>query len=313
MTEDNDSVDARLGLQATGERIENLLNAASSSGALVRERSEELVRLVVDLYGVGLERMLEILHEQGRLDDVALDALAGDELVASLLLVHGLHPEDVPTRVERALESVRPYLGSHSGDVELLGITDEGVVQLRLLGSCDGCASSSATLSLAVEGAVLEAAPEVSGIEVEAPSSTEAVRAGDLIPVESLRVRQPDGSVEQLSDWQPAPGLVELEAGAVCGIVVAAVPLVACRIGSELFAFRDSCASCGGSLADGKVERRMGAALGEGVLRCPACHAHYDVRRAGASIDREGEHLDPVPLLTRHGVLEVAVPKPVRA
>ena len=102
--------------------------------------------LVTDLYGAGLERMLEILAEAGRLDQVALDALAADDLVASLLLVHGLHPHDVGTRVAAALDSVRPYLGSHGGDVELLGVDADGVVRLRLLGSCDGCPSSSVTL-----------------------------------------------------------------------------------------------------------------------------------------------------------------------
>ena len=89
--------------------------------------------------------------------------------MASLLLVHGLHPYDVETRVEQALDGVRPYLGSHGGDVELLGVTDDGVVRLRLLGSCDGCPSSSVTLKLAVEEAIEAAAPEVDGIEVEEP------------------------------------------------------------------------------------------------------------------------------------------------
>lgn len=314
MTADDDPVEVRPDLRGTGERIETLLDAASAGGTLVRERSEELVRLVVDLYGAGLERLLEILHEHGRLDAEVLELLADDDLVASLLLVHGLHPEGLTARVERALDGVRPYLGSHSGDVELLGISDEGVVRLRLLGSCDGCASSSATLTLAVEGAVLEAAPEVTGIEVEAPSTRpEAVRAGELIPLESLRVRHSNGSIEPLADWQPAPALADLEAGAVAGVVVGPTALVACRIGSELFAFRDACASCGGSLSAGKVERRLGSALGDGVLVCPTCHAHYDVRRAGAAIERDDEHLDPVPLLTRHGVVEVAVPRPVRA
>ena len=98
-------------LRATGERIEALLDAASAGGRVARERAEELVRLVVDLYGAGLERLLEIVHESGRLDDELLDRLAADDLVASLLLVHGLHPYDVETRVARALDGVRPYLG----------------------------------------------------------------------------------------------------------------------------------------------------------------------------------------------------------
>lgn len=120
-------------LRAVGDRIETLLEASSSGGIVARERAEELVRLVADLYGAGLERMLEILDEVGVHTDEVLDRYAGDDLVASLLLVHGLHPEDVGTRVRRALDGVRPYLESHGGDVQLVQITDEGIARLRLL------------------------------------------------------------------------------------------------------------------------------------------------------------------------------------
>ncbi len=168
-------------LRTTGERIDGLIEALASAQqgpptpaapARAREQAEELVRAVTDLYGAGLERLLEIAYDSGRLDDELLGLLAEDELVASLLLVHGLHPYDVRTRVERALDSVRPYLGSHGGDVELLDVSDEGVVQLRLLGSCDGCPSSSVTLELAVQDAIEAAAPEIVSIEVDTPSST---------------------------------------------------------------------------------------------------------------------------------------------
>ena len=168
---------------AVGERINALIDASASGGVVARERAEELVRLVADLYGAGLERLLTILHELGRLDDEALAALAADDLVAGLLLVHDLHPYDVTTRVEQALDNVRPYLGSHGGDVELLGVSDD-VVRLRLLGSCDGCPSSSVTLKLAVEGAIEAAAPEIIAIEVEtaaeATSSSEPSDHGRL-------------------------------------------------------------------------------------------------------------------------------------
>jgi Fe-S cluster biogenesis protein NfuA len=186
-------------VRQVGERIEALLSASSAHGAMARERSEELVRLVVDLYGAGLERMLDVLYDAGRLDHAARDALAGDDLVASLLLVHGLHPYAMETRVERALEKVRPYLAMHGGDVELLDISAAGVVRVRLLGSCDGCASSSATLELAVRGAVEAAAPETTGLEVADPEPA----AGTLIPVSALRSRlhEPPGEC-------PAPAVL---------------------------------------------------------------------------------------------------------
>ena len=153
-------------LRHGAERIEALLTASASAGPMARERSEELVRTVTELYGAGLARLLDLLYENGVLEDDLLAALAADPLVSGLLLIHGLHPEDVELRIERALVGVRPYLNSHGGNVELAGITDDGVVKLRLAGSCDGCAGSAQTMQLAVEGAVYDAAPEITGIEV---------------------------------------------------------------------------------------------------------------------------------------------------
>lgn len=294
-----------------GERIDALISAGATGGAAGRERAEELVRLVADLYGAGLERLLTLFHERGHLDAATLDALAGDDLVASLLLVHGLHPYDVATRVQAALEDVRPYLGSHGGDVELLDITDEGVVHLRLLGSCDGCPSSSVTLKLAVEGAIESAAPEVTAITVDDTPQQE--RAVGVIPVSALRSRLDTLDVDQGSLWQPVPDVAALQPGAVLVLTDVEPPVLACRLGDDLFAYLDRCARCESSLTGAVLARRLGAAVGEAVLRCPTCHAHYDVRRAGACLDDDGLHLTPLPLLTEHGVTSIALPAPVPA
>lgn len=290
-------------LRGVGERIEVLLTASSAHGVMARERSEELVRVVADLYGAGLERILDIAYDAGRLDDVLLDALAADDLVASLLMVHGLHPHDVTTRVERALEEVRPYLGTHGGDVELLGVSADGVVRLRLLGSCDGCASSSVTLKLAVEGAVEAAAPEVTGIEVETPAQSPPT--GGVIPASALRSRL-EAAHETAGGWVAVPDLAMLASGELCGVQVNEMPVVVGRVGSDLYAYRDSCARCAGALSTGVLERRLGAAVGDAVLRCGNCHAHFDVRAAGACLDGDG-HLEPLPLLVRDGTPSIAV------
>jgi len=308
------AVDAASGpdLRATGERIEALLEAASAGGRVARERAEELVRLVVDLYGAGLERLLEIVHEAGRLDDALLDRLAADDLVASLLVVHGLHPDAVATRVARALDGVRPYLGSHGGDVELVGLSDDGTVRLRMLGSCDGCPSSSVTLTLAVETAIRDAAPEVRGIEVEEASPAAAGTAG-VIPVTALRSRLDATGPEGRAGWTPVDGLGGLAPGEVRGFDVAGAAVVGLRIGAEFYAYRDRCPACGAGLADGSVARRLGGAAGDAVLRCPGCRAHYDVRHAGRGLDGTAAHLDPVPLLVRDGVVALALPSTVGA
>jgi Fe-S cluster biogenesis protein NfuA len=115
------------------------------------------VQGIVEIYGEALRRIVA---------GVGGEPLAGDELVSHLLLLHDLHPEDVESRVGRALAEVRPYLGSHGGDIELLGVAD-GVARVRLAGTCNGCPSSTATLTRAVEQAIRRAAPELERIDAE--------------------------------------------------------------------------------------------------------------------------------------------------
>jgi Fe-S cluster biogenesis protein NfuA len=138
-------------------------------------RALEAVQAVVDLYGEALRRIVERVAAGEPLDE--------DELVSHLLLVHDLHPVDVETRARQALEEVRPYLGSHGGDVELLGVED-GVARVRLGGTCDGCPSSAVTLQNAIEVAILTAAPDL--LRVEAEGVAEAP-ASALLQIGSLQ------------------------------------------------------------------------------------------------------------------------------
>ena len=113
------------------------------------------------------------------------------------------------------------------------------------------------------------------------------------------------------------PQVADLASGQTRTVAVGSTPILVCRLGSELFAYRDRCARCDGSLAGAALSRRLGAAVGEAVLRCPRCGAHFDVRRAGACLDddaaEQGLRLVPLPLLTDGGVTSVAVPVPVPA
>ena len=172
--------------RTAGDRIQTLLDSCAASGAAAYERAQQLVREVVGLYGAGLERIMsELSAEPGSGTDLA-ERLATDDLVASLLLVHGLHPHDVHRRVSDALDRVRPYLGSHGGDVDLLEVADGpdgAVLRLAFKGSCKSCPSSAVTLELAVEDAVRAAAPEISSIEVV---TAEPKSGPSVIPTESL-------------------------------------------------------------------------------------------------------------------------------
>jgi Fe-S cluster biogenesis protein NfuA len=154
--------------RATGERVEALLaELRTRAGPQAGDAAEELVGCLVELYGAGLSAIVAIVGADPDAGPRLLDALAGDPLVESLLLVHDLHPLDADARINRALEAVRPQLGSHAGAVEYLGIDDQGVVGLRLTASGHGCGSSSATVAQTVQEAVAEAAPEVAGVRVE--------------------------------------------------------------------------------------------------------------------------------------------------
>jgi Fe-S cluster biogenesis protein NfuA len=132
-----------------------------------RSAAQELVRAVMDLNAAGLTRVLQLAQRSGEPGRRLADQFAEDGLVASLLLLYGLHPKDLETRVRGALDKTRPYLMSHGGNVELLGVDDAGAVRLRLEGSCHGCPSSAMTLKHAIEQAIHEAAPDVTAIVVD--------------------------------------------------------------------------------------------------------------------------------------------------
>jgi Fe-S cluster biogenesis protein NfuA len=151
-----------------------------------RTQARELLQAVLDLHAAGLEKILEHLASTGEAGLALIDGLARDELVGSLLLLHGLHPLDLETRVRQALDRVRPYLHSHGGDVELLDLS-EGAVRLRMNGSCHGCPSSAATLKSTIEEAIYAAAPDVAAIQVEGATEPPP-QAGALVQLGVLQV-----------------------------------------------------------------------------------------------------------------------------
>jgi Fe-S cluster biogenesis protein NfuA len=134
----------------------------------VFDQAVELLQLFGELYGTALARVMELVDEHA--PELSRHIVA-DDLLGSLLIANGLHPEKLETRIANALEKVRPFLAGHGGDVELLDLDERvGAVRLRLLGSCDGCPSSAITLRTTVERAILDAAPEIVVIDVEEPS-----------------------------------------------------------------------------------------------------------------------------------------------
>jgi Fe-S cluster biogenesis protein NfuA len=172
------------------ERLEALLQGVERHGDPAAQAStREIVQSLMDLHGVALERMLGLIAGAGEPGLAVIDALARDDLVGSLLLLYGLHPLDLETRVRQALDDVRPHLRAHGGDVALLGIVG-GVVRLRMEVNSHGCPSSAAALKLAVEEAICGRAPDAAGVEVEGVVEEQPRAApSTFVPVEQLRIR----------------------------------------------------------------------------------------------------------------------------
>jgi Fe-S cluster biogenesis protein NfuA/nitrite reductase/ring-hydroxylating ferredoxin subunit len=274
-------------------RVEALLEELEgATGSVPRDSAIELVQALLDLYGEGMRRVVARVAERDE-DGHLAAAFAGDELVSHLLLLHGLHPAALERRVRAALDEVRPYLESHGGDVELLSVED-GVVRLALEGSCSGCPSSAMTLKLAIEDAIHKAAPDVERIEADGAATPPA--PAPLLQIEvSDALRAPSGD-----GWAVAPDILpELADGAPHVRDVAGSPVLFAATAGNAYAYRPRCPACGESLAD--------ATLAGEELRCAACSARYDVRRAGRGLDAPERHLEPVPLLVEGGVVRVAV------
>ena len=290
-----------MSVRSVGERVEELLSSLRSGGtgrADPAAAAEELVGLLVGLYGDGLAHVVAVLAERGQPGAEILAALTDDPLVESLLLLHDLHPLDTDARVQRALDQVRPYLGSHAGGVEYLGVTD-GIARLRLEGSCHGCPSSTVTVRLAIEGAVMDAAPEVTEVVVE--GMTTPAPAPALLQIGRRPADSSDTGAEP--GWFTLPDIGPPSSRPVTARAADTTVLV-CAVRGTLYAYRDACAACGSSMAAGLLEREQ--------LTCPGCAARYNVRLAGQGLDDPALHLDPLPLLTdSHGV-RVALPEAAR-
>ena len=285
------------------QRVQDLQERLESTGdAATREVADQLVSAVVQMYGAGLERIVELLAGAGTAGREIASSLSDDELVATLLLIHDLHPVPLTERVQAALDSVRPYMESHGGNVELLSLQD-GVATIHLRGSCSDCSASAVTLELAIKQALEEAAPDLEGLQVEGVAA-QAV-GGSALPMASGLPPSPSGMELPVVMSGPPPSWVEVRSldgladGGLTTVSVKGSDLVVASVDGTLLAYRDRCAGCGAALHAGH--------LSQGTLACPGCGRSFFLPRAGRSLDDDQLQLDPVPLLHDQGHVKVAV------
>ncbi len=270
-------------VRTMGDRVEALLKDLGASPNLMqaRAKAEELTSVLVQFYGSGLSRVLEIVYDSaGEAQQHIFQRLCADDFVASLLILHGLHPISLEERVHSALESVRPYLKSHEGNVEILGISD-GVVHLKMAGSCDGCPSSAMTVKVAIERAIFDAAPEITEVRAE------GVQAGPKVQ-------------RKASDWVSLESLPELRSSKMVSSEVEGTPVLFLHADGELYAYRNQCAGCSNALNT--------ATLQWPLLTCFSCGQQYDVLRAGRALEGGERNLEPLPLVLEKDRVRLAIP-----
>lgn len=151
-------------MQRIGEIVEQLESAADPHS---RAMAKELLESLMALHGAAFERILELASEAGEAGEAIIRKCGRDELVGSMLLLYALHPEDLRTRVIRALEKSKGYLESHAGSAELISIQEDGTVTVRLAVKPNGCGSTAASVKSTLEAAIQDAAPDATSILVE--------------------------------------------------------------------------------------------------------------------------------------------------
>jgi Fe-S cluster biogenesis protein NfuA len=180
------------------ERIGGLVQEIESiADPAVRAATKNLVQSLMDLHGAALEKALDIVAEAGESGMSIIDRLGRDSLVSSVLILYGLHPEDIETRVTKAIDRVRPQLRKQGCEVELLSVTD-GAVRLRVETGSHTCGSTAKTVQAALEGAMYDAAPDLTSLVIggfdEKPASgfvaLDKLMSGAAAPV----VQTPQGT-----------------------------------------------------------------------------------------------------------------------
>jgi Fe-S cluster biogenesis protein NfuA len=158
-----DGKDFREDIQRIGGLVQEIESIADPA---VRAATKNLVQSLMDLHGAALEKALDIVAEAGEPGMSIIDRLGRDSLVSSVLILYGLHPEDLESRVVKAVDKVRPQLRKQGCELELLGVND-GAIHVRVEAGSHTCGSTAKTVHATVERAMYEAAPDLTSLAIE--------------------------------------------------------------------------------------------------------------------------------------------------
>lgn len=146
--------------------MEGLRQLEAVADPAVRTAANEVVQRLMEMHGAALERLLDITFESGDEGKRLIDEYGRDPLISSVLVLYGLHPDDLQTRVEQKLQELRGRLFKMGAEVTAIAITgDEVRIRVDLKGHT--CGSTAANVKAVIEEAVYDAAPDLGSLVVE--------------------------------------------------------------------------------------------------------------------------------------------------
>lgn len=169
-------------IQKVGSLVQQIEAIADPS---LRASTRELVQLLMEVHGAALDRALEITADAGEAGMKIIEQLGADPVVSSVLVIYGLHPDDLQTRVARAVAELQPKFRHEGNQLELLQVDAEGGVRVRVTPAKHACASTGNTLRTTVEDALYSAAPDIASVSVEGldgKAATGFVSLENLLP-----------------------------------------------------------------------------------------------------------------------------------
>lgn len=271
------------------KRVDDAVAALDDLDPAARAVAEELQASIEAIHKAGLVSIVRRL----RGDDATREALfelLDDPVVHLLLTLHGIVRPDPVTHANQVLESVRPQLHSHGGDVSLVRVED-GTAFVRLEGACNGCSMSSVTLRNLVEEALVQEVPAVTAVEVVAdqPSPT-------LISVDSLFPGRDPGA----DGWVRVGPAADVAVDDISTATLDGTDVLIVNVGQRLSAYRNECAHEALPLTDAVLD------VSNGTLTCPWHGFCYDAT-SGECLSAPGAQLEQLPLRIDDGDVWVRV------
>lgn len=260
--------------------VDSAIAAVAELDPEARAAANRLQSAIEAFHRPALTTIVRTLRDDPRGKEL-LFALVDQPEVRAVLALQGIIRADPMTRANQALASVRPYLQSHGGDVELVRIAD-GAAEIRLQGSCNGCSMSAVTLQETVEQALVDHVEEIDRVEVLEDEPTSA-----FIPLESVGVRR---SAE--SGWAPGPDVEDIPVGGMLRFDTDDQSFVATNVDQRIAVFRNACIHQGLTLDGGMI--------GDGVLTCPWHGFTFDAS-SGECISAPGAQLEQIPTRVEDG------------